>query len=69
MKLAIYDIMGKEVRSWKQTEDAGFKSLLWDGRNNKGQPVSGGVYIYRLVATSIASGENFTATEKMVFLK
>jgi len=37
--------------------------LYWDGRNNVGQAVSGGIYFYKL-----KTGD-FTQTRKMVLLK
>ncbi len=62
--LAIYDIMGREVRTLIQGEQAaGNKSVVWEGTNNIGQPVSSGVYLYRLQA-----GE-FSLTKKMVLLR
>ena len=36
---------------------------VWDGRNNAGQPVSSGVYFYKLVT------KNFAQTKKMVLVK
>jgi len=42
---------------------AGFKSVLWDATNESGQPVSAGMYLYR-----ISAGE-FHSVKKMVLLK
>ena len=39
------------------------RNAEWRGLNDAGQPVSSGVYFYKLVAT------NFTQTRKMVLLK
>ncbi len=69
VSIAIYDILGREIRRWDMTVAAGYRSLIWHGKNKFGQPVSSGIYIYRLVATSVASGERFIASEKMIFLK
>jgi hypothetical protein len=46
-----------------QTQEAGFKSVIWDASNNYGKPVSAGVYLYQIKA-----GE-FVQTKKMVLLK
>ncbi len=51
------------------TEGPGFKDMVWNGTNNAGQPVPGGVYIYRLVAVSSETGEGFTESRKMIFMK
>ena len=64
MDTPIYDIMGRSIRSLvnsKQT--AGYRSIRWDGKNNLGEPVSAGMYIY-----TIQAGE-FRQTKKMVLLK
>ena len=64
VSITIYDIMGRSIRSLvnsKQT--AGYRSIRWDGKNNLGDPVSAGMYIY-----TIQAGE-FRQTKKMVLLK
>ncbi|MBL7014718.1 MAG: T9SS type A sorting domain-containing protein [Candidatus Marinimicrobia bacterium] len=64
VEIMIYDIMGREVRHLvNQTQDAGFKSVVWDATNNLGEPVSAGMYLYRI------STVNFSKTMKMVVLK
>ncbi len=42
--------------------EAGF-TKDWNGMNDQGQPVSSGVYFYKLMT------KNFTQTKKMVLLK
>jgi flagellar hook assembly protein FlgD len=64
VNIIIYDIMGREVKSLiNQTQDAGFKSVIWNATNDYGKPVSAGVYLYQIQA-----GE-FVQTKKMVLLK
>jgi flagellar hook assembly protein FlgD len=45
------------------TQDAGFKSIIWNATNNQGNPVSAGMYLYQIQA-----GE-FVQTRKMLLLK
>jgi len=62
--LVIYDIMGQEVVRLVDTQaPAGFYQTVWDGRNKRGQLVSSGVYIYRIIAG------DFTKTNKMIFMR
>jgi hypothetical protein len=62
--LIIYDILGREVKTlMNQTQNGGYKSILWDGTNNHGHSVSAGVYLYRIQAG------NYTLAKKMVLLK
>ena len=62
--ITIYDMLGRQVRKLiNQTQDAGFKSVIWNATNDFGKPVSAGVYLYKIQA-----GE-FVQTRKMVLLK
>ncbi|MCA9734541.1 MAG: T9SS type A sorting domain-containing protein [Deferribacteres bacterium] len=49
--IKIYDILGRVVRTlYAQTTTPGRYALTWDGRNELGQALPSGVYVYRLVA-------------------
>ena len=63
--VAIYDLVGREVRTIKLgRRPAGSGTVEWDGRNEKGTPVSTGVYVYRFLA-----GGEVVGTRKMLLLK
>ncbi len=65
----IYDVTGRLVRTLQIGEQpAGFylsrsQSAYWDGKNNTGEKMANGVYLYRLTAG------NFSAVRKMMLLK
>jgi len=62
--LKIYNVLGQEVRTLiDEVQNQGKKIVVWNGKNNNGQHVSSGVYIYR-----IHSGE-FSKTKKMILLE
>jgi len=64
VNIAIYDLTGKEVMTLvKEYKQAGQYTTNWNGKNNSGQLVSGGVYFYKLQV------DDFTQTRKMVLLK
>ena len=64
VNVTVYDMLGREIRTLvNSTQDAGFKSVIWDATNDYGKPVSAGVYLYQIQA-----GE-FVQTKKMVLLK
>ncbi|MCB0834841.1 MAG: T9SS type A sorting domain-containing protein, partial [Bacteroidetes bacterium] len=49
VRLVVYNILGQKVRELVDGfKDAGRYEVLWNGRNDKGQLVSSGLYIYRL---------------------
>jgi hypothetical protein len=62
--LNIYDILGRKVRSLVSEHlSSGYKSVLWDGRDDKGLEVASGIYFYRIEAGP------HTVTNRMVLLK
>ncbi len=49
VKLAIYDLLGKEIRSLvNESLSQGSYTTSWDGRDNTGSVVPSGVYIYQI---------------------
>jgi hypothetical protein len=64
VNITIYDMMGRIVSNLVSSQqNAGYKSIQWNATNNIGQPVSAGVYLYKIQA-----GE-FRQTKKMILLK
>ena len=64
VNIIIYDMLGREVKTLiNQTQDAGYRSIIWDATNDYGKPVSAGIYLYQIQA-----GE-YISTKKMVLLK
>ena len=64
VSLKIYNMLGKEVRVLANgTLGEGYKSVVWDGRDNSGELVSSGAYICKLVAGT------FTRSSTMMFIK
>jgi hypothetical protein len=48
VRLRIYDLRGRRVRTLLQGNvTPGRRSVHWDGRDNRGEPVPSGLYIYR----------------------
>jgi hypothetical protein len=69
--LGIYSVTGQLVRRMYDGEAmAGRHAVVWDGRNDRGIPVSTGVYFYRMQATPRSGGGNgFLETRKLLLLK
>ncbi len=64
VNLIIYNVQGQKIRTLISKEQkAGYYNVVWDGRNEAGQTVSTGLYLYRVQAGS------FVATQKMLMLK
>ncbi len=64
VNITIYDMLGRQVNTLiNQTQDAGYKSVIWDATNDYGKPVSAGIYLYQIQAGG------YISTKKMVLLK
>ena len=64
VNITIYDMLGRQVKALiNQTQDAGYKSVIWNATNDYGKLVSAGIYLYQ-----IQVGE-YISTKKMVLLK
>ena len=64
VKLTIFDILGREIAILvNENQKAGFKTIQWDGQDQLGESVGGGVYLCQIEAG------NFIQTKKMVLLK
>ncbi|MYC69968.1 MAG: T9SS type A sorting domain-containing protein, partial [Gemmatimonadetes bacterium] len=49
VSLRVYDVLGRRVRQvWQGPLGAGSHRLVWDGRDEAGQAVAAGVYIYQV---------------------
>ena len=64
VRVSILDMMGREVKTLVESSQvSGMRSVTWNATDNNDQPVSAGVYLYRIQTIGI------TKTRKMVFLK
>lgn len=64
VKLTIYNILGQKERVLvNEHQDAGSKSVIWDGKDEIGRELPSGVYFYKLET------EEFTDSKKMMLLK
>ena len=64
VNITVYDMLGRQVKTLiNHTQDAGYRSVIWNAINDYGKPVSAGIYLYQIQA-----GE-YISTKKMVLLK
>ena len=62
--VTIYDMLGNVVSNLVKTnQSSGYKSIQWNATNNHGEPVSAGVYLYKIQAGDLVD------TKKMILLK
>jgi len=64
VKIEVYNARGQLIRSFTRNHEVpGFYSVVWDGKDSKGNHVSSGVYFYRM------SSGKYSATRKMMLMK
>lgn len=64
IELTIYDILGRKiVKLADHNETTGRKSIIWNGTDQNGNPVSTGVYFYNMII------DEATFTKKMLLLR
>jgi|SaaInlStandDraft_1057018.scaffolds.fasta_scaffold41059_2 hypothetical protein len=64
VSITIYNMLGNVVNNIVRTkQSSGYKTVQWNAKDNLGQPVSAGVYLYSIET------KDFRQTKKMILLK
>ncbi len=64
VSLHIYNITGQLVKTLVNGEqEPGYYRVIWDGKDNKGNEVTSGIYLYKIIAG------NFQQVRKMIIMK
>jgi len=64
VELAIYNVKGQEVKTFEiENVSTGLHEVVWNGTDMNEQPVSSGIYFYKV------SAENIVISKKMLLLK
>ena len=61
-RIEIYNLIGQKVKQFSDIR--GQSSIIWDGTDENNQPVSSGIYFYKLKA-----GKGFSEIKRMLLLK
>jgi flagellar hook assembly protein FlgD len=64
VRLTIFDVAGRKVATLvDDVRAAGEHTVVWEGRDDRGQSVPSGTYFYRL------ESDNFVRTRTMMLMK
>jgi flagellar hook assembly protein FlgD len=64
VNIAVYNILGQKVKTLAdEYQEAGYKQVNWDGKDDGGREVASGIYFYKIKTIG------FEKTKKMVLLK
>lgn len=71
VKIKIFNLLGQEVKLiFDGIQPAGYKSVIWDSKNNSGASVASGIYLYKIKVIDVADpGKTFSRIHKMVLMK
>jgi hypothetical protein len=70
VEIKIFDLQGREIRSFTVgAQSPGYQRVVWNGTNDRGNPIASGVYVYRVTASSLGDGKTFAQSAKMLLLK
>ena len=57
-------MVGRKIRTIvNEQQDSGKRSIIWNAKNENGQPVSAGIYLYQIQAGI------FVQTKKLILIK
>jgi flagellar hook assembly protein FlgD len=64
VKVEVFNLLGQRVKTLlRSQEKAGYKTIIWDGKDESGKGVASGVYFYRVEAGK------YNETKKMTLLR
>jgi flagellar hook assembly protein FlgD len=68
VRVKIFTLAGRLIRTLESAGVRGFNQIDWDGRDEDGDPLANGVYLYKIIATQNLGGEALRAEkiEKLV---
>jgi hypothetical protein len=69
--LSIFNVVGQKVRTLvDEFKEAGYHRIVWDGKDDLGNGVASGIYLYRIdVASQNARSKSFSAVKKLTLLR
>lgn len=72
VQLVVFDLTGRRVRALvQQKQQAGRYEIAWDGRNEQGEAIASGLYIYQMRTgdPSAGSGQVFVQARRMALVR
>lgn len=70
VNLTIFSIAGQKIRTLVDAPRlAGYHSILWDGKDELGNDVASGVYLYRISVAANKTGSSTVVSKRMTLLR
>ena len=69
VSIKVFTLRGRHVRTFDMCPtELGYNAYGWDGRDNRGDQIANGTYIYKVVATD-EDGEKYEVIERLVRMR
>ncbi len=70
VRVTVYNILGQPIQTVVNAVfPLGIGQAEWDGKDSRGLDVASGIYLYRMEATNLETGERFTESRRMILLR
>lgn len=70
VEISVFNVQGHKLRTLvNEPQVSSYYYVTWDGKDDRGDIVSSGVYIYRIEAVSLEDEQIFSMTKKMILLR
>ena len=66
-RIKIYTVAGRLIKDISASAKVGFNQIYWDGRDNDGQNIANGIYLYKVILED--AGKTETQIQKLAILK
>jgi len=66
-KVKIYSVAGRLVKELNVPANVGYNTIYWDGKDNDGDYMANGTYLYKLIIQGNSQIE--TTTQKLAILR
>ncbi|MEZ4689452.1 MAG: FlgD immunoglobulin-like domain containing protein [Ignavibacteria bacterium] len=66
-KVKIFTVTGRVIKEIDAPANIGYNSIHWDGKDNDGDYIANGVYLYKFILQEDSQTE--TSTQKLVVLR
>ena len=63
VRIKIFTLSGRLIRTLDEMGKGGFNQIEWDGRDEDGDELANGVYLYKIIATQRQDGETLRSEE------
>jgi hypothetical protein len=67
LTVKVYTVSGKLIYVWTGYGEAGYNIIPWSGRDQQGDPISNGTYLYKIIARS--GSQKAEKTSKLIRLR